>query len=60
MGLYGLSWGVSMGIAPLIGGWLNDNVAPVAIWYAGLAMGLASAAGFLLMVRREHSSQPVS
>jgi MFS family permease len=31
MGLYGLSWGVSFGIAPVIGGWLNDHVAPVAI-----------------------------
>jgi MFS family permease len=52
MGLYGLSWGVSFGIAPVIGGWLNDNVAPVAIWYAGLAMGLVAALGFLLLERR--------
>jgi MFS family permease len=52
MGLYGLSWGVSLGIAPVIGGWLNDNVAPVAIWYAGLAMGLTAALGFLLLERR--------
>jgi MFS family permease len=52
MGLYGLSWGVSLGIAPVIGGWLNDNVAPVAIWHAGLAMGLTAALGFLLLERR--------
>jgi MFS family permease len=51
MGLYGLSWGLSLGIAPVIGGWLNDNVAPVAIWYAGLAMGLTAALGFVVLGR---------
>jgi MFS family permease len=56
MGLYGLSWGVSLGIAPVIGGWLNDNVAPVAIWYAGLAMGLTAAVGFLVLHRTSRSS----
>jgi MFS family permease len=60
MGLYGLSWGVSFGIAPVIGGWLNDNVAPVAIWYAGLAMGLAAAAGFLLLRRSSGSPEPAA
>ena len=55
MGLYGLSWGLSMGIAPVIGGWLSDNVAPVAIWYAGLAMGLAAALGFVMLDRRPGS-----
>jgi MFS family permease len=60
MGLYGLSWGVSMGIAPVIGGWLNDNVAPVTIWYAGLTMGLAAALGFLLLGRRAESPRSTS
>jgi MFS family permease len=60
MGLYGLSWGVSFGIAPVIGGWLNDNVAPAAIWYAGLAMGLAAAAGFLLLKRYAGSPRPAA
>jgi MFS family permease len=52
MGLYGITWGVSFGIGPLIGGYLNDNVAPVAIWIFGLAAGLAAVAGFLLLSRR--------
>jgi MFS family permease len=60
MGLYGLSWGISFGIAPVIGGWLNDNVAPAAIWYAGLAMGLAAAAGFLLLKRYAGSPRPAA
>ncbi len=51
MGLYSLTWSVGHGIAPVIGGWLNDNIAPAAIWYAGLAMGLAAAAGFMLLGR---------
>jgi MFS family permease len=58
MGLYGLTWGVSFGIAPVIGGWLNDNVAPVAIWYAGMAMGLAAALGFLAMARSAGEARP--
>jgi MFS family permease len=52
MGIYGLSWGVSVGVAPVIGGWLSDNVAPAAIWYAGLTMGLAAALGFVVLDHR--------
>jgi len=52
MGLYGITWGVSFGIGPLIGGYLNDNVAPVAIWIFGLVAGLVAAAGFLLLSRK--------
>jgi MFS family permease len=58
MGLYGLSWGMSIGIAPVIGAWLNDNVAPAAIWYAGLAMGLAAALAFLALGRRARETRP--
>ena len=52
MGLYGITWGVAFGIGPLIGGYLNDNVAPVAIWIFGLAAGLTATAGFLFLGRR--------
>jgi MFS family permease len=51
MGLFGLTWSIAFGIGPVIGGWLNDQVAPVAIWYAGLALGLTSVAGFLWLGR---------
>lgn len=54
MGLYGITWGVSFGIGPVIGGLLNDNVAPAAIWAFGLAAGLAAAAGFWLLGLRAH------
>jgi hypothetical protein len=37
---------------------LNDNVAPVAIWYGGMVMGLGAILGFVLLARvlrtREH------
>jgi hypothetical protein len=36
----------------VIGGVLNDRVAPVAIWYGGLLMGLTAAAGLMLLERR--------
>jgi MFS family permease len=49
MGVYGLTWSVAMGIGPVLGGALNDRVAPVAIWYAGLLLGAVAAAGFVLL-----------
>ncbi len=60
MGLYGLGWGVASGIGPVIGGVLNDNVAPAAIWYSGLLMGLAAAGGFLLLQRASRQAAPVA
>jgi MFS family permease len=51
MGVYALTWGVSFGIGPVLGGVLSDRVAPSAIWYMGLVMGLAAALGFVLLSR---------
>jgi MFS family permease len=51
MSVYSLTWGISLGIGPVIGGFLNDNLAPVAIWYGGLVMGLVGVLGFVLLVR---------
>ena len=51
MGVFGLTWGLGMGIGPVFGGYLNDHVAPVAIWHGGLVIGLAAALGFLLLAR---------
>jgi len=62
MGMYGLTWGVAMGIGPVLGGTLNDQVAPVAIWYAGLAFGAVALIGFVvlgwLLPRRDPSPAP--
>ncbi len=51
MGVYGLTWSVAMGIGPMLGGALNDQVAPVAIWYAGLLLGSVAMIGFLILAR---------
>jgi len=51
MSVYGLTWGIGFGVGPVIGGLLNDRLAPVAIWYGGLIMGLVAALGFALLTR---------
>ncbi len=52
MGVYSMTWGIAFGIGPLVGGFLNDQIAPAAIWHGGLVIGLAAALGFFLMARR--------
>lgn len=51
MGIYSLTWGISVGIGPVIAGVLNDQIAPIAIWYGGLVMGLVSVLGFIVLAR---------
>lgn len=40
--IYWLGWGLARTLAPLIGGTLNDAIAPRAIWIGGLLIGLTS------------------
>lgn len=42
MSFYWMAWGVSRAISPMIGGLLHDHIAPVAIWWGGLSLGLIS------------------
>jgi MFS family permease len=51
MGLYSLSYRVSGGVGPVLGGVLNDHVAPAATWWFGSLAALLSAGGFILMGR---------
>jgi len=62
MGIFGLTWSIGFGIGPVLGGYLNDTLAPAAIWHAGLVMGLAAALGFLLLARvlRRPSLEPAA
>jgi MFS family permease len=65
MSVYGLAWPVASGIGPILAGYLNDHIAPTAIWYSGLVLGLISASGFVLLwlrsrweVSKEQTSSP--
>ena len=49
MSIYNLTHSLGIGLGPVIGGLLNDHLAPVAIWYGGLTIGMLAVAGFVRM-----------
>lgn len=51
MSMYWLGWGLARTLAPIIGGFLNDTLAPRAIWIGGLLFGLISTFGLFLLSR---------
>ncbi len=51
MSVYWVGWGLARTLAPLIGGFLNDAIAPQAIWIGGLSIGLISAFGLIFLNR---------
>jgi MFS family permease len=51
MSMHWLGWGVARTLSPIIGGFLNDNIAPHAIWLGGLLIGLTSTLGLFLLSR---------
>ncbi len=51
MSLYTLTWGLSTGIGPVLGGFLSDNLGPKFIWYGGGLIGLISVMVFLSLRR---------
>ena len=51
MGIYGLTWSLSIGIGPLLGGLLSDSFGSVATWYGGFVIGVISTAIFFLIER---------
>lgn len=59
MSLYWLGWGLARTLAPLIGGFLNDNIAPRAIWMGGLLFGLTSTLGLMLLNRMAKARAPL-
>jgi MFS family permease len=59
MSVYWLTWGIARSAAPMVGGFLHDAIAPQAIWWGGLAIGLTSTLGLFLLSRRpEETPQP--
>jgi MFS family permease len=55
MGIFSLTYTVGSGFGPVMGGFLNDNLAPVAIWYGGALCATISAGWFVWMWRRRKS-----
>jgi len=47
MGVYGMTWGLSFGLGPVVGGMISDRLDPLLIWPVMAAIGVASAAAFL-------------
>jgi MFS family permease len=60
MSLYWLGWGLALTLSPIIGGFLNDNIAPRAIWVGGLLLGLTSAFGLFFSIALLYRRQRVS
>jgi MFS family permease len=60
MSLYSMTWPVAAGIGPILGGFLNDNISPVAIWYGGLLIGLLATTGYYMLARRYPQVNPPS
>jgi MFS family permease len=58
MSLYWLAWGLSRAAAPLIGGALNDQVGPRAIWIGGFLIGIVSVIGLLVLGNRGWYRKP--
>ena len=51
MSVHWLGWGLARTLSPIIGGFLNDNITPRAIWIGGLLIGLTSTLGLFLLSR---------
>lgn len=61
MGVFSLSFRVGSGIGPVVGGLLNDHIAPAATWYGAMAFCGIAVAGFRLLARRGvEAAQPVA
>jgi MFS family permease len=58
MSVAGLTWSTSLGIAPLLGGYLNDTIAPVATWFGGFLIGLLGILGFFILSKKQPVVQP--
>ena len=57
MSIAGLTWSAAAGIAPIMGGYLSDNIAPVATWYGGFVVGIIGIIVFFILTVRQSSLQ---
>jgi len=57
MSVAGLTWSAAAGIAPLMGGYLNDNVSPTATWYGGFMVGILGILSFLYLSKKDEGTK---
>lgn len=60
MSLLALTWGAGSMVGPLMGGFLNDNISPVSIWYGGGAAGIMGSIIFLVLVIKTGRDKPTA
>ncbi len=58
MSVYWLTWGISRAVAPIVGGTLHDHIAPRAIWWGGLLLGLLSSAVLYFLSKKPDRLPP--
>ncbi len=49
MSVYGLTWSIASGIAPVMGGFLSDNMGPKSTWIGGGIIGVLSVLAFVIL-----------
>lgn len=59
MSIYNLGWGISHGFGPVVGGLLNDHIAPWAIWCGGAVWATLSAGVFGVLAGRRRGKERV-
>jgi len=57
MGFFDLVQRIARGIGPIFGGWLSDSIHPRATWAGGLIAGIASAAGLMILSKRNTTEE---
>ena len=60
MSIYSLTWSLSIGIGPLLGGFLSDSFGPPATWIGGLVIGLVSTITFFIIERTFYKKELTS
>jgi MFS family permease len=60
IGLFSQSFRIGSGIGPVLGGFLNDRVAPVAMWYTGAGVCVAAVFGYVMLSRRRAIDEAVN
>lgn len=53
LGILTLGWPIGSGIGPVVGGFLNDFVSPVAIWYGAGTMAAIGTVIFVILSRNQ-------